>query len=277
MTEHGAMRLFAALTVGAFAASAVSAATAGASGLSSGPVAQAAPSEPTGPTAITGAAEPISPQSATVEGTVDPHGTDTTFYFQYGTSTSYGFVSTSQDAGAGTEPETVSATLSKLSFGALFHYRIVASSALGLTTGEDRTFSTPDAVLSGRYAVTLTVLRGGSPLGQRAGEVVHRSYRFSAHCHQGLCQTVSLQRRGDLGSFASTLRRHSADHYVGMERVSGRCNDGESYRSTDTISVYPTSVSGSRAADIAGTLRIHLAGCVRGTEIAQLSGRPAAH
>jgi hypothetical protein len=272
LIDQGAIRLFAALTAGAFAAGAVGAGAAEAATVGSGPLAQAAQGAPSGPTALTGAAAPISPQSATVQGTIDPGGAETTFLFQYGTTTRYQFASASQDAGAGTEPEAVSATLSGLRFGTLYHYRILASNALGQATGEDHTFRTPDAILSGRYAVTLKVLRGAAAFGERSGQVVHRPYRFTARCRQGLCQTVSLRRRGAGGTFLSKLRRHQGDRYKGMERSGGLCNDGERFRSTTAVLIYPTSLSGSRAAGIAGTVRIGVRGCVNGTEVAELTG-----
>jgi hypothetical protein len=274
LTEHRAIRLFGALTVGALAAG-VGAGGAAAAPAAPSPLAQASQGAPSGPSAVTEAATPTSPGSATLHGTIDPGGAETTFFFQYGTSTGYGLASTSQDAGAGTEPQPVSATLSDLRFGTLYHYRVVASNALGQAAGEDRTFRTPDAIISGRYAVTLKVLQGGDAFGQRSGQVVHRPYRFTARCLQGLCQSVSLRRRGAGGTFLSKLRRHQGDRYTGTERAAGLCNDGERFRSTAAVLIYPTSLSGSHAARIAGTMRIGVRGCVNGTEVAELSGRLA--
>jgi hypothetical protein len=274
--DRGSIGLLAALTAGALAVWAVGSARAESVAPGSGRLAATTQGAPIAPSALTGSATSISPFGATLQGTVDPGGAETSFVFEYGTEASYGLASATQDAGAGTTPQEVSATLSNLSFGTLYHYRILASNALGQASGEDRTFQTADAILSGRFGVSLTVLRGGAPLGQHAGQVTQRPYRFTAHCSQGLCPTVSLLRRGKKGSFSSTLRRHSGDHYVGEERVNGLCNDGERFRSSDRVSVYPTTVSGYRVEGIAGTLQVRLTGCLRGSEFAQLTGRLSA-
>jgi hypothetical protein len=56
----------------------------------------------TPPTASTGAASGVQVTQATLNGTVNPNGVDTHYYFQYGTSTGYGSSTGSVDAGSGT-------------------------------------------------------------------------------------------------------------------------------------------------------------------------------
>ncbi|MHB8458286.1 MAG: G1 family glutamic endopeptidase, partial [Acidimicrobiales bacterium] len=51
------------------------------------------PPPPTPPSASTGAATAVGTTSATLNGTADPHGSATTYQFQYGTTTAYGSVS----------------------------------------------------------------------------------------------------------------------------------------------------------------------------------------
>ena len=63
------------------------------------------------PAATTGAAESMTTGSAVVTGTVNPGGEATTYQFEYGTSTSYGLTTPPQDAGSGTDPVAVRATL----------------------------------------------------------------------------------------------------------------------------------------------------------------------
>src|ERR1044072_6278137 len=70
-----------------------------------------AASAATPPSATTGSASNVAQSSATVSGTVNPNGTDTHYYFQYGTTTAYGAKTTSTDAGAGTTDAPVSANL----------------------------------------------------------------------------------------------------------------------------------------------------------------------
>ena len=53
------------------------------------------------PTATTGPATVVGSTSATVGGSVDPHGQTTTWWVEYGTSTSYGSKTAAANAGAG--------------------------------------------------------------------------------------------------------------------------------------------------------------------------------
>src|SRR4051812_33088949 len=97
------------------------------------------------PTATTGGASNVSPNAATVSGTVNPKGQVTTWYFQYGKTKSYSARTTAQDAGSGNKGVKVSATLTGLANATTYHYRLVATNAAGRTVGNDRTFKTPEA------------------------------------------------------------------------------------------------------------------------------------
>jgi hypothetical protein len=94
------------------------------------------------PAVTTGAAGSIGSTSATVNGTVNPSGQPTTYSFEYGTTTSYGSQTASQDAGSGTSDVNVSANLTGLSTGTTYHYRLDATNASGTTYGSDQTFTT---------------------------------------------------------------------------------------------------------------------------------------
>ncbi|MGA2163425.1 MAG: hypothetical protein ABSH36_03035 [Solirubrobacteraceae bacterium] len=77
-----------------------------------------------------------------LDGTVNPHGTETTCYFQYGTTTAYGAQTPTAAAGSGTTGVKVSQAISGLQGGTTYHYRIVATSSTGTSDGVDRTFLT---------------------------------------------------------------------------------------------------------------------------------------
>jgi phosphodiesterase/alkaline phosphatase D-like protein len=94
------------------------------------------------PTAVTGSATSIGPTSATLNGTVNPNGQATTWYFEFGTSTSYGSRTPAKGAGSGTSPMNVSASLTGLKAATSYHYRLVATNASGTSFGSDQTFST---------------------------------------------------------------------------------------------------------------------------------------
>jgi hypothetical protein len=114
------------------------------------------------PVALTGDATGVSMSSATLNGSVDPNGRSTTWYFEYGTSTSYGSKTSTQSAGSGTSPTNVSASVSGLTRGKQYHYRLVATSDAGTARGADRTFSTtgaPSAATSPATSITPTSAR----------------------------------------------------------------------------------------------------------------------
>ena len=114
------------------------------------------------PAAVTGAATGATPTSATLNGTVDPNGRATTWYFEYGTSTSYGTKTAVKDAGSGGSAVAVSAALANLARGRTYHYRLVATSDAGTGRGADRTFST-----FGVPAVTTDAASSVSPTSAR--------------------------------------------------------------------------------------------------------------
>ena len=82
--------------------------------------------------------------SATLNGSVNPHGSTTTVYFQYGTTISYGHTTTSQSYNGNTT-QGVSANISGLSATTTYHFRIVAHNNGGTSYGSDRTFTTLSA------------------------------------------------------------------------------------------------------------------------------------
>jgi hypothetical protein len=119
----------------------------------------------TPPGATTGAATGIGTASATLNGTVDPNSRSTTFYFEYGTSTSYGTKTSVRSAGSGSTPQNETVAISNLQVGRTYHFRIVATSDAGTTTGSDATFTTSSAPVAvtadaSPVAVTTATLRG---------------------------------------------------------------------------------------------------------------------
>jgi phosphodiesterase/alkaline phosphatase D-like protein len=112
---------------------------------------QASAANPAPPNATTGSATNVNQSSATVSGTVNPNGNDTTYHFEYGTTTSYGANTAPAGAGSGTSDATVSANLTGLASSTTYHYRLVAVSSGGTTDGADQTFTTttPPAVTTG--------------------------------------------------------------------------------------------------------------------------------
>jgi hypothetical protein len=117
------------------------------------------------PTVSTSAASSIAPTTAKLNGTVNPNGLSTTWYFEYGTSTSYGTRTSAKSAGSGASALKESVSISKLRPATVYHYRLVAGNSAGTNAGADRTFSTagPPAAQTGAaqsVGITTATLTG---------------------------------------------------------------------------------------------------------------------
>src|SRR4051812_27734264 len=98
---------------------------------------------PTGPPVVTTEAPTnVRTSSATLNGSLDPHGLATTVYFQYGTTTGYGHTTPMQSQ-TGNMYRNIAANISSLASENTYHFRIVATNAAGTRLGSDRTFRTP--------------------------------------------------------------------------------------------------------------------------------------
>lgn len=94
------------------------------------------------PVAITGPVTSVDATSATLNGTVNPNGKQTTWAFEYGTSTSYGSKSPLRSAGNGTANIDVTTSITGLAPGTRYHYRLVAENEDGAASGSDGVFTT---------------------------------------------------------------------------------------------------------------------------------------
>jgi plastocyanin len=99
-------------------------------------------SPPGAPTASTEEASELGETGATLSGTVNPHGQATTYFFNYGTSDSYGHTTSVQSAGEGASGHVVFAPLTGLAPGTVYHFEIVAHNSFGDAPGLDREFTT---------------------------------------------------------------------------------------------------------------------------------------
>jgi hypothetical protein len=111
-----------------------------------------------GPAATTGGARQVSYGSATLTGSVNPNGSDTSYYFQYGPTKAYGGQSAIADAGAGTHRLSVALALAGLQPLTLYHYRLVAVSAAGVAIGADA------KLLTTKVPLTLAILVSPNPV-----------------------------------------------------------------------------------------------------------------
>ncbi len=97
------------------------------------------------PSAVTGSASALTPDSATLNGTVNPGGIELrTCEFEYGPTGEYGSVAPCASSPvSGTSPVAVSAPVAGLKSDTTYHFRFVAASEAGISEGGDQTFRTP--------------------------------------------------------------------------------------------------------------------------------------
>ena len=110
------------------------------------------------PTVVTTAATNVALTSATLNGNENANGSTTTASFQYGLTTSYG---TTVSAGTvnGNNMTPISAGISGLSPGTLYHFRAVGTNVNGTVYGYDSTFTTSGAAIvitEGASSITQT-------------------------------------------------------------------------------------------------------------------------
>jgi hypothetical protein len=122
----------------------------------------AATSKP--PQVSTGGAAHVSDTTVALKGTVNPHGTEAGWYFQYGPTVAYGAQTPTVPAGSGATGVRVSQAVSGLQLGTTYHYRIVAVSSAGAAEGQDRTFTTKQIPLKFALAETSATQPFGSRL-----------------------------------------------------------------------------------------------------------------
>jgi hypothetical protein len=95
------------------------------------------------PVVITNPATNVMSPSATLNGSLDPHGgSPTNVQFQYGMTTGYGQTTLVQSQ-TGDTYRNITADISSLTTHTTYHFRIVATNSAGTRHGGDRTFRTP--------------------------------------------------------------------------------------------------------------------------------------
>ncbi|MFL5834789.1 MAG: hypothetical protein ACJ76B_12550 [Solirubrobacterales bacterium] len=179
----------------------------------SDPVAFSTPE--TAPEVITGSATDVTETSAVLNGAINPAGVQTSYHFEYGTSDAYGSripVGIEAVAGGSRENRIFSRTIMGLTPGTTYHFRLVATNALGTTEGPDRTFTTAAAgeIPRRAYEQVTPVDKQGTPLDPNVG--------FQAKADGSALAYVN--RGGKLSSPLSTYamsRREANDWRPGID------------------------------------------------------------
>ena len=104
--------------------------------------APAAPLTLSAPTVVTSPNTTVSSSSAFVTGQVVPNGVSTTYWFEYGETSSFTNRSASQEIGSGFAAIATPAFIIGLKSNTLYYYRLMASNNLGTVYGTNYTFTT---------------------------------------------------------------------------------------------------------------------------------------
>jgi hypothetical protein len=94
------------------------------------------------PSVASGSAAEVNSQTATLWGTIDPNGLETSYQFEYGTTLEYGLRSPASPQSIGVSPVEVMNGIEGLKAETTYHFRLVATNADGTAVGEDRAFTT---------------------------------------------------------------------------------------------------------------------------------------
>jgi NHL repeat len=100
------------------------------------------------PSLVSESSSAVRQTAATLDAKIVPGYANTTYHFEYGTSAAYGASIPVPDGAIGNgglndTPVSLGRELTGLQTGTTYHYRVVATNALGQTVGADQTFTTP--------------------------------------------------------------------------------------------------------------------------------------
>jgi hypothetical protein len=100
----------------------------------------------------------VSYGSAVLTGSVNPGGSNTSYYFQYGLTRAYGSQTAIADAGSGSKAVAVRLPISGLQPITVYHYRLVAVNSSGATIGDD------EKVLTTKVPLSLAIFSSPNPV-----------------------------------------------------------------------------------------------------------------
>jgi uncharacterized protein (TIGR02145 family) len=196
------------------------------------------------PTANTITATNVGSTTATLNGTVNANGSLTTITFEYGTTTSYGStITASQSPVTGSSNTSVSAGITGLIPGSVYHYRVKAVSCGGIITGTDLTFSTictaPSATTNAPTSLAnTTATLNGTVNANGCSTVVTFEYGLTTSYGSNITASQSpISGSSSTGVSAAITKLSSGQNYHFRVKVSstGGTNYGNDMTFTTTV------------------------------------------
>ncbi len=153
----------------------------------------------------------IAPYSATLNSTINGKGFLTTVTFEYGTTAAYGNnVAATQSQVTGGSEQTVSANITGLQPGTVYHYRVKAANAVNVTNSADLAFATTatTAQLSTTAAssiLALTASAGGNITSDGGSPILARGVCWSTSTEPTIALSTKTTNDTGTGTFTSNL------------------------------------------------------------------------
>ncbi len=187
----------------------------------------------------------ITTTGATLNATLNPNNSDTSFHFEYGPDTTYGAGTPATDAGAGFGDQPVTADLTGLVAGTTYHYRLVADNGTGgVQHGADGVFFTAPGTLPTATDVSVfgATLHGTiNPHGAAA------SYRFE------------YGTTTDYGRTTAETDGGSDDGDLAVSQATGRLTPGTTYHVRLVATINGQTTTSDDATFVTGAMPVAVA------------------
>ena len=179
----------------------------------------------------------VSENRATVQAKVRPNSQPTTYFVEYGTTTGYGSQTAPAPAGEASGKVTVSATLSGLESGTVYHYRVAASNASGTSHTPDHTLRTMLAPAAASGAASEVAPTGARMQGAVNPQGYATSYYFqwgtsASYTAQAPAEPASAGEESEATPVSEPLAGLAPDtsyHYRLVATNCGGCSEGTTF------------------------------------------------
>jgi len=182
---------------------------------------------PVRPTVSTLPTTNVSSTNAILSGIVNPNGSDTVFFFEYGTNNSFGSSTAPLPVGSGTNAVTNSSELTGLAAGATYFFRAAASNSFGTSYGAEQSFT---AGLPPPSATTLPPASLTTSSAQLRGSINPNNSFASAWFEWGTNST-------NFTSTSRTIAIDTMESYTDFNLAAGNVSGGTGFGSYQRYSV----------------------------------------